>query len=121
MGTRTELQDTQAYNVQTVRQHRFWAQTLTLATDAYPLDKDHAPVLFIDPNATTAAVLLPAITRETEGIMYFIFNTGTATESIALQTATGAALSPAVAVVGDEGVIVTNNGVAWRGIVGANT
>jgi len=120
MASRTEVGDTSIFNSKVQRGLKLESLTIELAADNYPITANHPPVLLIDPT-TNRDVLLPAINAQTAGLTFIIFNTGEAGEAITVKDSTDTALSPSVVIQGNEGAVVTNNGVAWKGIVGANT
>jgi hypothetical protein len=121
MGNRQGVDDSPLSNVKVMKGLKLASLTLTLAADNYAITVDHPPVLFIDPDGSKD-VLLPAIDENSAGLTFFVFSSaGTATEVITFKTSADGVISPAIAIIGDEGVMITNNGIAWRGVVGSYT
>lgn len=121
MASRTAVADTDLSNVVITKGFKLGQLTVELVADNYVITADHPPMLYIDPAAAARDVLLPAISAATAGLTFIVFNTGTATETITFKDSADGALTPAPAIVGNEGIVLSNNGVAWRGAVGPNT
>src|SRR5262245_21119692 len=83
---------------------------LTMANDAPQL-------LILDANGSARNVRLPP--NPQRGDYYMIINPAAAAVALTLQTSAGAALSPAVTVAQNKGVVVCWTGTAWKAIVGA--
>lgn len=70
----------------------------------------------IDPSITSRNVNLPTETSS-EGKLHIIFNLGTSTGTLVLQSSAGAALSPAKTIAVGGGAICWCDGVAWRALL----
>lgn len=119
MSSKTEIEDTKASNLKFMHQLRLQHATIAL-TATGTITKKHPPLLFLSATAARS-VKLPA-NSDSEGLVFAVYNTsGVTTGVLTFLTATGAATSPSIVIVQNEGVVLANNGSGWKGIVGPNT
>ena len=120
MGSRTEVLDSKISNSPVARLWKLDSMIITMTADNLVLSASMPPVLYIDPGGAARDVLLPPI-ADWVGAAFIIFNQADAAEAITLKTSADAALTPAVDVLQNEGVIVHNDGTRIRALVSANT
>lgn len=74
-------------------------------------DADSPMFLTLDPTADGRKVILPAITRDIEGIYFYITNAADAAENILVRSPADAATIGTIAQ--NENAMVYNDGVTW--------
>ena len=114
MASRTEVADTHVFN--SLHSRRMKMQVLeTVPADNFAIQADFPPCLIFTP-AGAIDVLMPAVTADLRGMMFFISNVG-AGGVITLKTSADAAFSPAITISAGASAIVICTGTTWRELV----
>lgn len=111
MGTRSEVIDTSLAN--TLQRRRMKSAMLDVVpADNFAIQADFPTFIRMTP-AGAIDVLMPAVTADIAGLIFFLSNVG-AGGIITLKTSADAAFSPAITIAVNASAIVICDGVTWR-------